>query len=44
MLEYVRNPEGDQLLAKFVLAGFPEGEDTISLLETVGMMIKYIKL
>lgn len=27
-----------------MLAGFPEGEDTISLLETVGMMIKYIKL
>lgn len=42
-MEYIRNPENDQLLAEFVLTGFPEGQDRISLLETVAMMIRYVK-
>lgn len=43
MLEYIKNPQNDQLLAEFVLSGFPEDQSRISLLETVGMMIKYVK-
>jgi len=44
ILEYIKNFSVDQLLAEFVLTGFPEGEDTVSLLETVAMMLKYVKL
>jgi len=32
ILEYVKDSSKDQLLAEFVLAGFPEGENTVSLL------------
>jgi hypoxia up-regulated 1 len=43
VLEYVKDTQADQLLAEFVLSGFPDGQNTISLLESVGMMIKYVK-
>jgi hypothetical protein len=42
-LEYLNHPESDQLLAEFVLSGMGEAADSISLLETVAMMIKYVK-
>jgi hypothetical protein len=33
----------NQLLAEFVLNGFPEEHSQVSLLETVGMMLRYVK-
>jgi hypothetical protein len=33
----------NQLLAEFVLNGFPEEHAQVSLLETVGMMLRYVK-
>ena len=44
LLEYINDEENDQMMAEFVLKGFPEGEDRVSLMETMGMMLKYVKL
>ena len=44
ILEYIQHPESDQLMAEFILSGMPEGTESITLLEAVAMMLKYVKL
>jgi molecular chaperone DnaK (HSP70) len=43
ILDYLQHPESDQLLAEFILEGLPEGTESITLMETVAMMLKYVK-
>ncbi len=43
VLEYVQNPQVDPFLAEYILSGFPEGQDRVSLLETIAMTIRYVK-
>ena len=44
ILEYIQHPDSDQLMAEFMLSGMPEGTESLSLLEAIAMMLKYVKL
>ena len=43
-MEYIQHPDSDQLMAEFMLSGMPEGTESLSLLEAIAMMLKYVKL